>query len=62
MFTTTYGPEKDTDKAKTAALWASLGAVKAGKAYEVSDDSWMLAIGPTGADLILADLEKHLST
>lgn len=60
VFTTTYGPAKDTDKAKTDKLWAGLGAVKAGKAFEVSDDSWMLAIGPTGADLILADLEKHL--
>jgi iron complex transport system substrate-binding protein len=60
VFTTTYGPAEDTDKAKTDKLWAGLGAVKAGKAFEVSDDSWMLAIGPTGADLILADLEKHL--
>lgn len=60
VFTTTYGAAEDTDKAKTAALWSGLGAVKAGKAFEVSDDSWMLAIGPTGADLILADLEKHL--
>lgn len=60
VFATTYGPAEDTDKAKTDKLWPGLGAVKAGKAFEVSDDSWMLAIGPTGADLILADLEKHL--
>jgi iron complex transport system substrate-binding protein len=60
VFTTTYGPAGDTDKAKTDKLWAGLSAVRAGKAFEVSDDSWMLAIGPTGADLILADLEKHL--
>jgi iron complex transport system substrate-binding protein len=60
IFTTTYGPPADTDKAKTANLWSQLTAVKADKAFEVSDDSWMLAIGPTGADLILADLQKHL--
>jgi iron complex transport system substrate-binding protein len=60
VFTTTYGPAEDTDMAKTEKLWPGLGAVKGGKAFDVSDDSWMLAIGPTGADLILADLERHL--
>lgn len=39
-------------------LWGSVPAVQAGRAFEVSDDRWFLALGPIGADLVLDDLEE----
>lgn len=59
VYATTYG---NVPKLSTSPLWSSLSAVQAGRAFEVSDDSWMLAIGPTGADLVLDDLERTLAT
>jgi iron complex transport system substrate-binding protein len=41
-------------------LWKNLAAVKAGKAYPVTDETWMTGIGVTAAGKILDDLEKHL--
>jgi iron complex transport system substrate-binding protein len=41
-------------------LWQNLSAVKANKVYEVPDDIWMLAIGMTGANLVIDDLYKYL--
>jgi iron complex transport system substrate-binding protein len=32
--------------------------VQQGRAFEVSDDRWFLAIGPLGAGLVLDDLER----
>lgn len=58
VYATTYG---NVPRLSTSPLWRSLGAVGAGRAYEVSDDNWMLAIGPTGANLVLDDLERTLS-
>ncbi|WP_326559662.1 ABC transporter substrate-binding protein [Micromonospora sp. NBC_01796] len=43
-------------------LWRNLSAVKAGKAYTVSDETWMTGIGVTAAGKILDDLEKYLIT
>lgn len=59
VYATTYG---NVPKLSTSPLWGSLSAVRAGRAFEVSDDDWMLAIGPTGADLVLDDLERTLAT
>ncbi|MGY1823908.1 ABC transporter substrate-binding protein [Geodermatophilus sp. SYSU D00079] len=39
-------------------LWAGLSAVQNGRAFEVDDDRWFLAIGPLGASLVLDDLEE----
>jgi iron complex transport system substrate-binding protein len=36
--------------------------VKANKVYEVPDDIWMLAIGMTGANLVIDDLYKYLGS
>jgi iron complex transport system substrate-binding protein len=41
-------------------LWANLEAVKAGKAYEVSDTIWNTAGGVKAANLMLDDLEAKL--
>jgi iron complex transport system substrate-binding protein len=43
-------------------LWQNLNAVKANKVYEVPDDIWMLAIGMTGANLVIDDLYKYLGS
>ncbi|MGH3612248.1 MAG: hypothetical protein ACRDRK_06520 [Pseudonocardia sp.] len=40
---------------------STLPVVRAGKVYDVSDDAWMLAIGPTGANLVLDDIERLLA-
>ncbi|QDP38973.1 ABC transporter substrate-binding protein [Radiobacillus deserti] len=41
-------------------LWNNLSAVKAGKAYEVSDTIWNTAGGVIAANLMLDDLEEKL--
>ncbi|MDC3415463.1 ABC transporter substrate-binding protein [Aquibacillus salsiterrae] len=43
-------------------LWNNLSAVKAGKAYEVSDTIWNTAGGVIAANLMLDDLEDKLLT
>ncbi len=53
-------PPRDNDKAKAGRLRDTRAAVRAGRAFEVSDDVWMLAIGPTGANLVLDDIVKSL--
>ncbi|MFC5995925.1 ABC transporter substrate-binding protein [Pseudonocardia hispaniensis] len=60
IFTTVYGPAEATGKAQATELWDTLTAVRAGKVFEVSDDTWMLAIGLTGANLVLDDIERLL--
>ncbi|MFB9377139.1 ABC transporter substrate-binding protein [Kineococcus gynurae] len=54
-----FGDAGRTEVANVTAgpLWGSLGAVRAGSAYEVSDDTWFLGLGPSGADGVLDDLE-----
>lgn len=60
IFTATFGPPETTSRATARQVWGALPAVQAGRAFEVSDDVWMLAIGPTGAGLVLDDIERLL--
>ncbi|MGK4582491.1 ABC transporter substrate-binding protein [Kitasatospora sp. HPMI-4] len=58
----TYG---DPAKAGTAAVlasggWQALGAVKAHRAFPVDDQLWFEGIGYTGANLVLAELQRFL--
>ncbi|GEL20837.1 ABC transporter substrate-binding protein [Pseudonocardia asaccharolytica] len=62
IFTSVYGPAEDTGRAQATELWGTLAAVRAGKVFEVSDDTWMLAIGLTGANLVLDDIEHLLGS
>ncbi|MGW3496837.1 ABC transporter substrate-binding protein [Streptomyces sp. NPDC001020] len=63
VFTGVYGDPKATDKSKAQnnPLWKNLGAVKAGHAYDVPDETWYLGLGVTAAEEVLADLEEHLT-
>lgn len=60
VYVTSYGLDDDQPFAQVAPLWETLPAVREGRAFTVDDDTWMLAIGPTGAGLILDDLERTL--
>lgn len=55
-----YGDEGQTAAGQitSGGLWQGLTAVEQGRASEVSDDRWFLAIGPLGAGLVLDDLER----
>ena len=63
LFVTVYGvPEGSTEEKITSdPLWQKLEAVRQDRVYEVSDDLWMLGIGPTAAEDVVDDLEKHLA-
>ena len=63
VFVTVYGaPEDSTEERITSdPLWQRLEAVRQDRVYEVSDDLWMLGIGPTAAAEVVDDLEKDLS-
>lgn len=61
IFTTVYGSPEATGQAAAQQVWGTLAAVQAGKVFPVSDDVWMLAIGPTGANLVLDDIERLLA-
>jgi iron complex transport system substrate-binding protein len=63
IFVTAYGEKAVAEQAKVTGgtLWRNLPAVKAGKAYEVSDEVWMTGIGVTAAGKILDDLKKYLA-
>lgn len=58
LFVTTYGDPAATTApgVRGGPLWDNLPAVARGRAYEVSDDLWMLAIGVLGAEAILDDI------
>ncbi|WP_433609495.1 ABC transporter substrate-binding protein [Prescottella agglutinans] len=62
IFYSTYGKPDTTAAAEVRGgpLWAGLNAVKNGQAVEVSDETWFLALGPTGAMLVLDDLQNLL--
>ncbi|MEH1166168.1 iron-siderophore ABC transporter substrate-binding protein [Micromonospora sp. CPCC 205539] len=62
IFVTAYGDKGVAEQAKASGstLWKGLSAVKAGKAYPVSDEVWMTGIGVTAANKILDDLQKNL--
>ncbi len=63
LFVTTYGDPSQTSgpAVRGGPIWSTLPAVAAGRAYEVSDDTWMLGIGVLGANAILDDIEAALS-
>ncbi|MCQ4121720.1 ABC transporter substrate-binding protein [Rhodococcus tibetensis] len=63
IFHSSYGAPETTDEAAVVGgpLWNQLQAVKDGHAVHVSDETWFLALGPTGAMLVLDDLEKMLA-
>lgn len=63
IFYCAYGEKAAAQQATVTAgnLWRNLAAVKAGKAYQVADETWMTGIGVTAAGKILDDLEKHLA-
>jgi iron complex transport system substrate-binding protein len=63
IFVTAFGAEAAKSQAEVTggALWRQLGAVKAGRAYEVPDETWMTGIGITAANKVLDDLERHLA-
>ncbi len=63
VFVTVYGaPEDSTEERITSdPLWQRLEAVQQDRVYEVSDDLWMLGIGPTAAEGVVDDLEKTLA-
>ncbi|MET8318254.1 iron-siderophore ABC transporter substrate-binding protein [Rhodococcus erythropolis] len=62
IFYSSYGNPADTGQTTVVAgpLWASMDAVKEGRATEVSDETWFLGLGPTGAGLVLDDLQAKL--
>jgi iron complex transport system substrate-binding protein len=62
IFVTAYGEKAAAEQAKvtTGSLWRNLGAVRAGRAHVVSDETWMTGIGVTAANKILDDLTQHL--
>lgn len=64
IFTTSYGG-RDSDTFQTAfasiePLWNAVPAVAEGSQHWAEDDTWMLGIGPLGAQLILDDVESIL--
>jgi iron complex transport system substrate-binding protein len=65
VFATSYGgtdtPDFDATFSQVSTLWDRLPAVAEGRQHWVDDDTWMLGIGPLGADLILDDLEARLA-
>ncbi|NML49417.1 iron-siderophore ABC transporter substrate-binding protein [Streptomyces sp. R302] len=62
IFTGVYGDAKATkkDAAQGNPLWKNLGAVKAGRAKDVPDETWYLGLGVTAADSVLDDLRADL--
>jgi len=64
VFYTSYGRPEDTGEAAVIAgpLWNQIEAVQSGRATRVSDETWFLALGPTGAMLVLDDLEELLGS
>ncbi|MFD3920874.1 ABC transporter substrate-binding protein [Streptomyces sp. NPDC058595] len=61
VFYSTYGDPKKAKETDIIGgpLWKNLDAVKAGKAFKVDDNVWMLGIGYTGAGQVLDEIEKN---
>ncbi|WP_066172173.1 ABC transporter substrate-binding protein [Gordonia hydrophobica] len=56
------GGDADASSQKTiTALWSGIPSVKANKAFEVEDDTWMVGIGVIGAGLVLDQVEDKLA-
>lgn len=64
IFHTSYGTPEATGETAVidGSAWAAVPAVADGKAFRVDDDVWFLGLGPTGAQHIVTDLEKFLTT
>ncbi|ROT28197.1 ABC transporter substrate-binding protein [Micromonospora sp. HM5-17] len=62
IFVTAFGAKAEAERSKVTggSLWKNLSAVKAGRAYPVSDEIWMLGIGVTAAGKILDDIERYV--
>ena len=63
VFYSSYGEEGGAvvDRVTAGPLWQGMPSVQQGRASEVDDDRWFLAIGPLGAGLVLDDLEQIAS-
>ncbi|MEV0147374.1 MULTISPECIES: iron-siderophore ABC transporter substrate-binding protein [unclassified Nonomuraea] len=63
VFYSAYGDAAAKSQAAVTGgpLWKNLAAVKAGHAYNVDDEIWMLGIGVTAAGKILDDLDRYLT-
>ncbi|MEV4613776.1 iron-siderophore ABC transporter substrate-binding protein [Kitasatospora sp. NPDC049258] len=62
LFHSTYG---DPDRSGATAVlagpaWQALGAVKAHRAFPVEDQLWFEGIGYTGANLVIAEIQRSL--
>jgi iron complex transport system substrate-binding protein len=62
VFYSSYGPKEGTAEGAVVGgeLWNRLGAVQRGTARPVDDEVWFLGLGPTGASLVLDDLQEIL--
>ncbi len=62
IFYSSYGPREGTAEGSVVGgeLWNRLGAVQRGTAHPVDDEVWFLGLGPTGASLVLEDLQEFL--
>ncbi|MFI6848722.1 ABC transporter substrate-binding protein [Kitasatospora sp. NPDC050467] len=56
----TYGNPAGTAAVLAMPAWQSLGAVRAHRAFEVDDQLWFQGIGYTGANYVLAELQRFL--
>lgn len=63
IFYSSYGPLDETAEESVVGgpLWSSLSAVQNGQALAVSDETWFLALGPTGAMIVLDELAELLA-
>lgn len=62
LFHATYGDPERSGAAAVLAhpAWQALGAVKAHRAFPVEDQLWFEGIGYTGANLVIAELQRAL--
>lgn len=63
IFYSAYGDPEKAKETDTVAgpLWRKLDAVRAGTAFKVDDNLWMLGIGYTGANKVLDEIQQDLS-
>ncbi|NLU82632.1 iron-siderophore ABC transporter substrate-binding protein [Rhodococcus sp. HNM0569] len=62
IFYSSYGRPEDTGESAIVGgqMWNQIPAVRDGRVTHVSDETWFLALGPTGAMLVLDDLQTML--
>jgi iron complex transport system substrate-binding protein len=63
IFYSSYGPPEATDQGAVVngELWNRLAGVRSGHARAVDDEVWFLGLGPSGAMIVLDDLQKILT-